>query len=169
MPSDAARNPPTSPPLSPPLSPPGGAEDGEDPQARAMRRAATLWAEDACSRGLGMVIVEVAPGHAVVELTIQPAMVDGRGTAHGGVVFTLAASAFAVAANGGTEDHVAEHAAVSFLRPVAVGARLRADARERRRGHGGGLFDVTVTDATGEVVAEFRGHSRAGGTDAGAD
>jgi acyl-CoA thioesterase len=126
-----------------------------------MRRVAALWAEDAWSRGLGMVIVEVAPGHAVVELTIRPAMVDGHGAAHAGIVFTLAASAFAFAANSGAEDHVAEHAELSLLRPVAVGERLRADGRERARRPHGGLFDVTVTDAAGEVVAEFRGHSRA--------
>jgi len=151
------------------LSPPAEPEDDEDPQARAMRRAATLWAEDAWSRGLGMVIVEVAPGRAVVELTIQPAMADGHGTAHDGVVFTLAASAFAFAANGGAEDDVADHATTSFLRAVAVGERLRADARERGRRPGGGVFDVTVTDATGEVVAEFRGHSRPRGTGDGVD
>lgn len=137
------------------------AEDGEEsPQARAMRRAATLWAEDACARGLGMVIVEVAPGHAVLELTVAPAMASGHGTAHGGIIFTLADSAFAFAANSGAEDHIAEHAEVSFLRPVAVGERLRADARARHRRPRRALVDVTVTDEAGEVVAEFRGHSR---------
>lgn len=151
------------------MSPPADPEDDEDPQARAMRRAATLWAEDAWSRGLGMVVVEVAPGRAVVELTIRPAMADGHGTAHDGVVFTLAASAFAFAANGGAEEQVAEHATVSFLRPVAPGARLRADARERGRRPHGGLFDVTVTDAAGEVVAELRGHSRPRGAGDGTD
>ena len=138
------------------------AEDGEeDPQARAMRRAATLWAEDACARGLGMVIVEVAPGHAVLELTIEPSMLNGHGTAHGGIVFTLADSAFAFAANSGAVDHVAEHAQVSFLRPVVVGDRLRAEASARHHRPRAGLFDVTVTNAADEVVAEFRGHSRA--------
>ncbi|MFP4126536.1 MAG: hydroxyphenylacetyl-CoA thioesterase PaaI [Alphaproteobacteria bacterium] len=135
----------------------------EDPQARAMRRAATLWAEDACARGLGMVIVEVAPGRAVLELTIAPSMANGHGTAHGGIIFTLADSAFAFAANSGAEDHVAEHAQMSFLRPVAVGERLRAEARARHHRPGAGLFDVTVTNAEGEVVAEFRGHSRVRG------
>lgn len=132
----------------------------EDPQARAMRRAATLWAEDACARGLGMVIVEVAPGRAVLELTIAPSMANGHGTAHGGIIFTLADSAFAFAANSGADDHVAEHAQVSFLRPVAVGERLRAEARARHHRPRAGLFDVTITNAADEVVAEFRGHSR---------
>jgi len=139
---------------------PAEGDGEEDPQARAMRRAATLWAEDACARGLGMVIVEVAPGHAVLELTIAPSMANGHGTAHGGIIFTLADSAFAFAANSGADDHVAEHAQVSFLRPVAVGERLRAEARARHHRPRGGLFDVTVINAAGEIVAEFRGHSR---------
>jgi acyl-CoA thioesterase len=141
--------------------------EAEDPQARAMRRAATLWAEDAHARALGMVIVEVAPGRAVLQLTVAPTMADGHGTAHGGLVFTLADSAFAFAANSRAEDHVAEHASVTFLRPVAVGERLRAEAVERRRRKRGGLFDVTVTDEAGDVVAEFRGHSRATACDDG--
>ncbi len=146
------------------MSPEEGGE--EEPQARAMRRAATLWAEDACARGLGMVIVEVAPGHAVLELTIEPSMANGHGTAHGGMIFTLADSAFAFASNGGAEDHVAEHAHISFLRPVTVGERLRAEASARHLRPRAGLFDVTVTNAAGEVVAEFRGHSRARSADA---
>jgi acyl-CoA thioesterase len=138
------------------------AEEGgeEEPQARAMRRAATLWAEDACSRGLGMVIVEVAPGRAVLELTVEPSMLDGHGTAHGGIIFGLADSAFAFASNSGAEDHVAEHAEMSFLKPAAVGERLRAEAHARHQRPRAGLFDVTVTNDAGEVVAEFRGHSR---------
>jgi acyl-CoA thioesterase len=135
-------------------------DEEEDPQARAMRRAATLWAEDAHARELGMVIVEVAPGRAVVELTVAPTMTNGCGTAHGGLLFTLADSAFAFAANTGAEDHVAEHASVTFLRPVVVGERLRAEAIERHRRPRAGLFDVAVTDEAGDVVAEFRGHSR---------
>lgn len=134
--------------------------EGEPAPARALRRAATLWADDACARGLGMVVVEVAPERAVVDLTIAASMANGFGTAHGGMIFALAESAFGFAANSGADDHVAAHAAITFLKPVAVGARLRAEAALRHPGADGGVFDVTVTDETGDVVAAFRGHSR---------
>lgn len=134
--------------------------EAEAPPARALRRAATLWADDACARGLGMIVVEVGPDRAVVELTIAPSMANGFGTAHGGMIFALAESAFGFAANTGADDHVAAHAAVTFFKPVAVGARLRAEAALRHRATDGGLFDVTVTDEAGAVVAAFRGHSR---------
>jgi acyl-CoA thioesterase len=137
----------------------------EDDRARAMRRAAALWAEDACARGLGMVIVEVGPGRAVLELTIEPWMVDGHGRAHAGLVFTLAATALGFAANSGEAEHHVDHAQISLLRAVPVGARLRAEASPRHRRPGAGLFDVTVSDAGDEVVAELRGHSRAGAGD----
>ena len=137
----------------------------EDPQARAMRRAATLWAEDAHARELGLIIVEVAPGRAVVELTVTPTMTNGHGTAHGGLLFTLADAAFAFAANSRTQDHVAEHASVTFLRAVVVGERLRAEAVERHRYPRAAMVDVTVTDEAGDAVAEFRGHSRVPGGD----
>jgi acyl-coenzyme A thioesterase PaaI-like protein len=38
--------------------------------------------------------------------------------------------------------------------------RLTAEARERHRGERSGIYDVTVKSETGDVIAEFRGHSR---------
>jgi acyl-CoA thioesterase len=38
--------------------------------------------------------------------------------------------------------------------------RLVAEAKERQRGERSGIYDITVRDQDGTVVAEFRGHSR---------
>ena len=139
--------------------------DAASAQAIAMRCAAALWSADDCARGLGIVVVEVAPGRAVVEMTLEPAMLNGHGIAHGGMIFTLADTAFAFAANSRDERAVAQHAAIAFLRPARLGDRLRAVATEREHAGRTGVFDVTVTGAEGLVVAEVRGIARAtGGT-----
>ena len=78
--------------------------------------------------GLGMRLDEVAPGRARLSMTITEAMANGHGICHGGFIFALADSAMAFAANPRGEAVVAQHAAITFVRPGKVGEVLVADA-----------------------------------------
>jgi acyl-CoA thioesterase len=111
------------------------------------------------SSGLGMAIVEVKAGLAILAMTIQPHMVNGQRIAHGGFIFTLADSAFAFACNSHNERAVAAQCNISFIRPGKLGDRLVATAREISRNGRSGIYDVRVV-ADDTVIAEFRGHSR---------
>lgn len=122
--------------------------------------AETMWGEDRASRGLGMELVEVAPGRAVVAMTVTGAMVNGHGMMHGGYIFTLADSAFAFACNTHNQRTVAQHCAITYVSAGRLGERLVATAVERQRIGRSGITDVTVTREDGTVVAEFRGNSR---------
>jgi acyl-CoA thioesterase len=129
------------------------------PDDIALACADAMWAEDDASKGLGMEIVEIAPGRATLAMTVRPDMVNGQRIAHGGFIFTLADSAFAFACNSHDERVVAAQGQITFIRPGKLGDRLVATAREVTRGGRSGIYDVRVT--TGEnVIAEFRGHSR---------
>ncbi len=130
------------------------------PEEIARQCAEAMWAEDHASRGLGMELVSVGPGRAVVAMTITKAMVNGHGTCHGGYIFTLADSAFAFACNSHGPRSVAQQCAVTYLAPGREGMRLVAEGVERQRGLRSGITDVTVRDEMGAVIAEFRGHSR---------
>jgi acyl-CoA thioesterase len=123
-------------------------------------RAAAMWAEDRASVGLGMRLDEVAPGRARLSMRITEAMANGHGICHGGFIFTLADSAMAFAANPRGEPAVAQHAAITFVRPGQVGEMLVADAVERMQAGRSGMYDVRVCTADGDLVAEFRGHTR---------
>ena len=126
----------------------------------ALRSADAMWAEDKASRALGMKIEKVAPGLAVLSMSVGIDMVNGHGLCHGGYIFTLADSAFAFACNSHSQRHVAQHCQISFLAPGRLGMRLIAEARERHRAERSGVYDVTVRSEAGETIAEFRGHSR---------
>jgi acyl-CoA thioesterase len=133
-----------------------------DDLARAC--AAAMWKQDDASRGLGMEIVEIRPGHATLKMTVEPHMVNGQRIAHGGFIFTLADSAFAFACNTHNQRVVAAEGNISFIRPGKLGDVLVATAREISRSGRSGIYDVRVT-ANDVVIAEFRGHSRSiGGT-----
>ena len=131
-----------------------------DPDGIARAAADAMWSNDAASRGLGMALDSVQPGRAVLSMTIADSMVNGHGMCHGGFIFSLADSAFAFACNSYGDAAVAQHCAITFLRPGRRGERLTAEAIERVRAGRGGLYDVRVTGEDGTIVAELRGHSR---------
>ncbi len=122
--------------------------------------AKALWAEDKATQGLGMELLSVAPGHAMLAMTVTELMTNGHGTCHGGFIFTLADSAFAFACNSHGPRSVAQQCSVAYLAPGRLGMRLIAEAIERQRGERSGITDVTVRDEAGSIIAEFRGHSR---------
>lgn len=128
-----------------------------DDLARACADA--MWKEDDASQGLGMEILQIRAGEAVMSMTVKPHMVNGHGIAHGGFIFLLADSTFAFACNSHNERAVAAQCNITFIRPGKLGDRLVATAREISRTGRSGIYDVRVTvDET--AIAELRGHSR---------
>ena len=114
---------------------------------------------DQASAALGMTVEVDEPGHAVVSMPVREDMLNGFAITHGGLVFTLADTAFAIACNEDERVTVAGGADITFLKSTRVGQTLTASAVRRIRSGRSGLYDVTVSDETGDVVAEFRGRS----------
>lgn len=133
---------------------------GITPEERARRAAEAMWAGDRASQAFGMAIEAVGPGRATLSLRLRPEHLNGHGTAHGGVIFTLADSAFAFACNSRNRATVAQEAQVTFLSPGRGGERLVAEAAESALSGRTGVYDVRVTGEDGRVVALFRGLSR---------
>jgi acyl-CoA thioesterase len=120
-----------------------------------------MWEDDEASRGLGMDAEVVEVDHARVRMTVTNRMVNGHDIAHGGYIFTLADSAFALACNSRGALTVAAGADVTFVAAARLGDVLVADALVRTAYGRSGITDVTVTrESDGAVVAEFRGRSR---------
>jgi len=117
----------------------------------------SMYRADRASQSLGLEILDVAPGSVRVCMTVRPEMVNGHNLCHGGVIFTLADSAFAFACNSRGEPMVAAGASIEFLAPTPAGERLTALATEVSRGARHGIYDVRVTKSSGESVALFRG------------
>ncbi|MDQ1627091.1 MAG: acyl-CoA thioesterase [Actinomycetota bacterium] len=130
-------------------------------QEAARRSIDAMWEADAASRMLGMTVLSVAPGRAVVSMVVRDDMVNGWDLCHGGLIASLADSAFAVACNSRGHVTVASGFDITFLEPARLADRLVATAHETAVRGRSGLYDVTVARAgDGVVVAEFRGRSR---------
>lgn len=121
----------------------------------AVRR---MMAEDAASRLLGIELLDCTDGHAVTRMQIREDMVNGHGIVHGGLVFTLADTAFACACNSWGPVTVAAAAEIAFVASGRIGEELRAEAAVRTRFGRTGIYDVTVRRGD-DVIAEFRGRS----------
>jgi len=127
-----------------------------DELARAC--AAAMLSRDRAAQALGIRIEEAREGYSRLSMTIGPSMVNGHDMAHGGVVFTLADTAFALACNSRDVPHVALNATISFTAPVPLGQQLIAEAEERSLKGRTGVYDVTVSKAdTSELTGVFRG------------
>ncbi|GAA3398898.1 hydroxyphenylacetyl-CoA thioesterase PaaI [Cryptosporangium minutisporangium] len=131
----------------------------------ARRSAEVMLAGDAASRSLGMGLEHVGTGTAEVSMRVRPDMTNGWALCHGGLIATLADTAFAVACNSRGEVTVAAGFDITFLESARAGDRLLARATERATRGRSGVYDVTVLrlahdETPAEVIAEFRGRSR---------
>jgi acyl-CoA thioesterase len=129
-------------------------------QRLAERAAEALLANDSASAMLGMQLVEVKPGYARMTMRIRPDMVNGHHLCHGGLIFTLADSAFAVSCNSHNDNTVAAAGSIDFLAPAREGDELTAEAQELWRSGRSGIYEITVANQRGERIALFRGRSQ---------
>lgn len=130
-----------------------------DAQAVANQVRDVMFADDAASRMLGLQITEISPGRAVATMTVRADMLNGFSICHGGLIATLADSAFAFACNSRNALTVASGFGIDILKSAKLGDVLTATAAETSLAGRTGLYDITVTNQHGDLVAVFRGRS----------
>lgn len=129
------------------------------PEATAQASAEAMYAADACSRALGLELLEVRPGYARMRMAVRADFLNGHQICHGGLIFTLADSTFAFACNTYNINTVASGCSIEFLRPVHEADVLTAEAVEQTLSGRTGIYDIRVTNRAEETVAMFRGKS----------
>ncbi len=119
-----------------------------------------MYARDEASRSLGISLVDIGPGTATMTMAVHDNMVNGHNLCHGGYIFSLADSAMAFASNSHNQVSLAQDCNITFTAPGKLGAHLTAHAREIWKSGRSAIYDVEVTSAEGEKIAEFRGKTR---------
>lgn len=130
-----------------------------DRQALAEACAEAMYARDWCAQAHDIRLVEVAPGRARMTMPVRRDMVNGHDICHGGMIFTLADTAFAYACNGGNRVTVASGCRIDFAAPARLGDTLNAEAEERAQAGRTGVYDITVRRQDGTLIALFRGNA----------
>ncbi len=121
--------------------------------------AEAMWAQDRASQALGMALEAVSPGTARLSMPIRADMLNGFALCHGGLIGTLADSAFAFACNSGNQLTVASGYSIDIVAGAREGDVLTAHAQRKAATGRTGLYDVQVHNQRGELVAEFRGRA----------
>jgi acyl-CoA thioesterase len=129
------------------------------PQALAEATRDSMWRDDRASRMLGMQVLAIGPGTATLTMTVREDMLNGHDLCHGGIVATLADSAFAYACNAYNEVTVASGFDINLLAAAHRGDVLTATAAEVARSGRTGVYDIAVSNQRGQAVAAFRGRS----------
>ena len=130
-----------------------------DAQALAEAVAEAMWSRDRAANALGIKIESVGPGVSHLSMPVRGDMVNGHHICHGGLIFSLADTAFAYACNSYNRNTVASACHIDFLAPGMENDTLDAEAVERSQSGRTGVYDVTVTNQDGRNVALFRGRS----------
>ena len=129
------------------------------PQQTADAVREGMFRNDRASKALGMRVVEVIPGCATLTMTVRDDMLNGHDLCHGGLIATLADSAFAFACNSHNELTVASGFGIDFIAPGRLDDVLTARCREVSKAGRTGVYDTEVTNQRGERIAVFRGRS----------
>jgi acyl-CoA thioesterase len=126
----------------------------------AAKVGATMFAVDRASKDfMQMELLTCEPGRAVMRMQVREPMLNGHQICHGGFIFTLADSTFAFACNSRNFATVASGASIEFLRPAHLGDVLTCEGVEQLVQGRHGIFDMKVSNQSGETVAMFRGKS----------
>lgn len=115
-----------------------------------------FFASDAWAQEAGIELMEVSAGRAKVRMRIAGWHKNSHGTVHGGAIFTLADTAFALASNSHGVPAAAINAHISYVKSAAEGT-LYAEADEFSQNPKIATYTVTVTDDSGEKIAIFQG------------
>ena len=115
-----------------------------------------FFTNDAWAQESGIELIEVTTGRAKVRMTIEKRHLNGHETIHGGVIFTLADTAFALASNSHGIPAAAINAHISYVKSATAGT-LSAEARESSLSPKIATYSVIVTNDKGEKIALFEG------------
>lgn len=129
-------------------------------QEIAAQVGAELLARDPTAGALGITLETIGPGTAVMRMTVREDMINCYGACHGGMIFTLADTAFGYAGNSRNRVAVGQVCNITYLEPARIGDVLTASCREVQLGPRSGIYDVEVTDQDGKTLALLRGTSR---------
>jgi acyl-CoA thioesterase len=136
--------------------PPG---DLDTPQATAEAVRGAMYRRDRAAQALGITMEAIGPGAAICRMSAREDMLNGHATCHGGLIFTLADTAFAYACNACNRTTVAMSCQITFIAPARQDDVLTAHAGEQSRSGRTGVYDVEVRRADGMVLALFRGQA----------
>ncbi|MBW2147897.1 MAG: PaaI family thioesterase [Deltaproteobacteria bacterium] len=105
------------------------------------------------ARHLGIRVLEVGKGYALVEMRLEPHNANIFGRPHGGAIFSLVDEAFEMAGNSHGTVAVALNMNITYIASPSLGAVLQAEAREQSRSRRTAAYEIRVREDQGRLIA----------------
>jgi len=112
---------------------------------------------DKFSQWMELKVKSLSEGACAVSMFVKDEMLNGFGVIHGGVLFSLADSAFAFACNSRNNLSLALDAQMNFVKKAVRGDLLTATVEEVHNGRSTGVYEVKIKNQNDELIAAFRG------------
>jgi acyl-CoA thioesterase len=113
--------------------------------------------QDPFAQSLGIETLSVAPGYAEVRMRLKPHMANAHGIPHGGVIFSLADTAFALASNAHGVISVGLDVSITFCRAAVIGSQVLGYATEKNLTRHTGLYELKIVDENHNLIAQAQG------------
>ena len=130
------------------------------PTERAAKSGEIMNRNDQVLKQLGATLEDINSGFATLSLNINKNHINGHGFCHGGIIFTLADATFGFACNSYNIKAVAQTCTITYISQVKEKDFLTSTAKKIKKFGKSTLYDVTIKNQNGDLVAIFRGHSR---------
>lgn len=121
----------------------------QDPIASLKKRVK----EERYSKMLGIRLVELGPGHAVVEMQPRGEFSNIFNMVHGGAIFSLIDEAFELSCNAHGTVAVALSMSLTYHNPPDPGSVLQAESREIHRSRKTATYEIKVRDRNNLLIA----------------
>lgn len=123
----------------------------------AKKVVAKMMQDDLFSQWMGVKIIEISEGYSKIKMKLRTEMINGFNVIHGGIIFSLADSAFAFACNNRNNLSMALDVSITFNKASKPGDTLIAEAKEIHNGRNTGLYIINVINQNHDQVALFKG------------
>lgn len=127
--------------------------------AQAKLVVSEMMKNDAFSRWMQIQIIEIREGYSHISMQIRKEMLNGFGIVHGGILFSLADSAFAFSCNSDGKLTLALDTNISFLKSAKEGEVISAIGEKINATRKTGLYIVKIFNEENEMIAMFKGTS----------
>ncbi|UCG67837.1 MAG: hotdog fold thioesterase [Deltaproteobacteria bacterium] len=110
-------------------------------------------ANEPFARKMGLRLLKIEPGYALVEMDLRDDMANIFDMIHGGAIFSLIDEAFEISCNSHGTVAVALSMTVTYHNPPTKAGILRAESKEVYRSRKTATYDIKVTENENILIA----------------
>jgi len=110
-------------------------------------------AREPYARKMGLKLLRLEPGYALVEMGLDREMANIFDMTHGGAIFSLIDEAFEISCNSHGTVAVALSMTVTYHNPPTKAGVLRAESKEIYRSRKTATYDIKVTENENILIA----------------